>query len=752
MLAITEQVIEDRDLRLVGNAGEDRIVAVERNVLDRRIFSLTVDRIDCRYEIGACDPPALLTLNAESRHHDSHQTAPCPSLEAGLLLDHVDPTQQVRSSDWVIAVALAFQRGRHRTEDRGGDLGLVGQQRKRRVGEKGVSGADRVDYFVRKAVHHEERARVVLLAAAAGKNAAVAEFEYDGLAVSFLMQLDCQRPHPGILVGEGETRLALIGGQEVEALEFQNIAPTARHLAVGDAERALRDDARQSGDRAPVEDAMAKIAEHDRLGVHVCDLPGDHVRLLVGDAAVVERIDLEQAIVAAHIRILVRRRSRPIDDRHDIDARGFEVLQRELGERVVAQNRGERDLGAGGLEMLGHNARPADEVCAIVEPHARRRGLGHPTDHGRVGQAIDDDVADDVNPLALASLDDSPQPVEIEPVGFHQEEKLLKRDIRRIVLDQVRRRVDDIAGSEQELAAVTLNDLELLLRLGIDAAVAVFVALGEVIGLQARDVRDRRRIGIDHDEIDHFERGKIERAQLLRHERPILRLGDVSVGGQAGDQDIRLVLGVEQVADMAGVHEIEHAMAHDHLFRARAGSDHVAKLVDRLDLPPIVAANRLKHVPYSVPNASNQVFVAFLIDSGSHNGASRQFWISAIIRPTPSSNGMSGFQSRSRLILATSAQVTPGSPGRFGIYTTGPPINSTSRLIDCGAPAPRFQISPLLSVSAAKRNACATSLAYTKSRRWVPSPTTVNGLPASFCLKNTPNTAPYAPVVRTRVP
>src|SRR5215468_9230957 len=402
--------------------------------------------------------------------------------------------------------------------------------------------------------------------------------------------------------------------------------------------------------------------------------------------------------------------------------------------------------------MLGHDARAADEVRPIVEPHARRGGLGHSADHGRIGQAIDDRVADNVNPLALASLEDSPQAVEIKPVRFHQEEKLLERNIRRIVLDQMRRRVDNIARSEQEFTAITLNDLELLLGLRIDTAIAIFVALGEVIGLDASDVRDRRGIRIDQDEIDHLERRKIERPQLLRHERPVLRLGDVGIGGQAGDQDIRLVLGIEQVADVTGVHEIEHTVAHDYLFRARAGPDHLAKLIDCLDLPPIIAANRLKHVPYSVPNASNQVFVAFLIDSGSHNGASRQFWISAIIRPTPSSNGMSGFQSRSCLIFATSAQVTSGSPGRLGIYTTGPPINSTSRLIDCGAPAPRFQISPLLSVSPAKRNACATSLAYTKSRRWVPSPTTVNGFPASFCLKNTPNTAPYAPVVRTRMP
>jgi hypothetical protein len=41
---------------------------------------------------------------------------------------------------------------------------------------------------------------------------------------------------------------------------------------------------------------------------------------------------------------------------------------------------------------------------------------------------------------------------------------------------------------------------------------------------------------------------------------------------------------------------------------------------------------------------------------------------------------------------------------------------------------------------------------FVKSRRCVPSPTTVYGLPASFCRKNTPKTAPYTPVVRTRGP
>jgi hypothetical protein len=57
-----------------------------------------------------------------------------------------------------------------------------------------------------------------------------------------------------------------------------------------------------------------------------------------------------------------------------------------------------------------------------------------------------------------------------------------------------------------------------------------------------------------------------------------------------------------------------------------------------------------------------------------------------------------------------SAQVTSGSPGRFGMKIFSPPRSSISRLTDCGLPPPRFQKSPALSVSAAAMKARATSV------------------------------------------
>src|SRR5258708_29758015 len=140
------------------------------------------------------------------------------------------------------------------------------------------------------------------------------------------------------------------------------------------------------------------------------------------------------------------------------------------------------------------------------------------------------------------------------------------------------------------------------------------------------------------------------------------------------------------------------------------------------------------------------------MDSGVHTGADPQARRSRRMLGTPSSKGTGGFQPRQRAILPMSAQVHWGSPGRFGTWTTGPPISSTRWWIDWGFPAPRLKTSPVYSERAAMRNARATSVTYTKSRRWVPSPTTVIGRPFAFWARKTPKTAPYAPVVRTRGP
>src|SRR5262245_63117529 len=86
------------------------------------------------------------------------------------------------------------------------------------------------------------------------------------------------------------------------------------------------------------------------------------------------------------------------------------------------------------------------------------------------------------------------------------------------------------------------------------------------------------------------------------------------------------------MADVAGMHQVENAMAHDHGLFAWARAERGAQFVDRLDFTPVVAGDPRCHQHHTAPRASNQVFVARLIESGSHSGASRQLSISAIIR------------------------------------------------------------------------------------------------------------------------
>src|SRR4030095_5475936 len=92
-----------------------------------------------------------------------------------------------------------------------------------------------------------------------------------------------------------------------------------------------------------------------------------------------------------------------------------------------------------------------------------------------------------------------------DTLRFHEDGELFSRQIRRRLFDESRRRKDDVARSEDHFAAVGLQRLDLLARSGVNAAVAVFVALGEEVRLDELDVLQRRRIFVDYDENHELE-------------------------------------------------------------------------------------------------------------------------------------------------------------------------------------------------------------------------------------------------------
>ena len=244
--------------------------------------------------------------------------------------------------------------------------------------------------------------------------------------------------------------------------------------------------------------------------------------------------------------------------------------------------------------MLGHDGGAADIVDLALEQHAHGRRLGLAADHGAVGIAVDDGVADDMDAASCHGVERLPQLVERDAVALHDDLELFELDRRRREIDEVRGRIDDVAGREDDLAAIGLEDVGLLGGLNRHAACRVLEALGEIIRLDHAYVLDRLGVLVDDDVVDDLESGQIHRAQILRHVRPVRSLGDVMVGRDAGDQEVGLAPGVQQMADVAGMDHVEHAVAHDHALLARARADDVAQFFRRFDLVAI-AVKQFQH-------------------------------------------------------------------------------------------------------------------------------------------------------------
>ena len=72
VFAVTEQVTQDFDFRLVGRADQSGVVAIERHRGDVAPIRICRHRIDDPDEIGAGDAAALFALHAVSNNNYAH--------------------------------------------------------------------------------------------------------------------------------------------------------------------------------------------------------------------------------------------------------------------------------------------------------------------------------------------------------------------------------------------------------------------------------------------------------------------------------------------------------------------------------------------------------------------------------------------------------------------------------------------------------------------------------------------------------
>src|SRR5439155_17336684 len=104
------------------------------------------------------------------------------------------------------------------------------------------------------------------------------------------------RSDMGILIAQRKACFPLVWRQEIETLEFEDVAPAARDLAVRYLELTLGNRAGQDRNRRAVEDAVPKIAEHQDVGRDLLDLAAELGADPVRNGPVVERVDLQHAI------------------------------------------------------------------------------------------------------------------------------------------------------------------------------------------------------------------------------------------------------------------------------------------------------------------------------------------------------------------------------------------------------------------------------------------------------------------------
>jgi hypothetical protein len=90
-----------------------------------------------------------------------------------------------------------------------------------------------------------------------------------------IVQRGGERPDARVLVGQRKARFALVRRDQVETLEFGDVAPAARHLAVGHLVAPRRDRLGERRNGAAVEDAVPEIAEDHRVGRQLADRGGE---------------------------------------------------------------------------------------------------------------------------------------------------------------------------------------------------------------------------------------------------------------------------------------------------------------------------------------------------------------------------------------------------------------------------------------------------------------------------------------------
>jgi len=143
-------------------------------------------------------------------------------------------------------------------------------------------------------------------------------------------------------------------------------------------------------------------------------------------------------------------------------------------------------------------------------------------------------------------------------------------------LDEGGRAEDDLAATEDHAPAVVLDDAAFLGEVGVMAG-GVLPAFDVDVGAEFSQQRCRGRGGINIDQVHHLQGGEVFGPEFLGDVGPLLALGDLVVAGQGDYEQVALATRELQVAYVAGVDDVEAAMAMDDRLAGRPGGGHLGE-------------------------------------------------------------------------------------------------------------------------------------------------------------------------------
>lgn len=497
-------------------------------------------------------------------------------------VDADDGVAEVAGGDDGVAEALGLDGGGEGADEGGGEAGRTAGESEGGGGEEGVAATEGVDGGRAECgdVLGGDAVGVAVGGVAFGDGSGLegdeavgAHGEHGGLRAGLAEESPGEGGETFVVRLEDGADFGFAGAEEVEAGHLAEAGAAAGDVAGHDA-GAGSEFAAESGDEGGREEAEAEVGDDGGVEAGAGGVEGHGEQLFVGGGVEdggLDEVELHDLLSADEEALLFRERVAGFDAA-DFDAFDGEALDEIVGELAVGAAGDEDGFSAHGGEVAGDDGGAA-EVGAALDGAEGHDGT-FAGDVGAIAEevGVDDGFADDEDALAAEGGDELGEAFAGEFVDGEELSEAFVVGVDALFEggDESGGAEDDVTGGEDDASAVGLDGF----AFGAEAWVGVgfvLAALDVDVGLDFGEEFDGGGTVFDVDPIDEGEGGEILGAELFGDEGASGALLHLGVAGDGDEEEVAFALGLAEVSDVAGVDDVEAAVALDDGFAGGAG-------------------------------------------------------------------------------------------------------------------------------------------------------------------------------------